>query len=333
MIAPSQFSRQTSAARRNDCYVGRFAPSPTGPLHFGSLAAAVGSYLEARAQGGQWLLRMEDVDAPRTVAGAAEEILRQLEAFGFEWDGAVVTQSERLDSYRAALEKLRAAGLVFPCACSRKEMADSGLARDGSRRYPGTCRSGLPPGREARAWRFHAPAGEFIWHDAVQGEQAEDVARDVGDFVLLRADGQFAYQLAVVVDDAAQGVTHVVRGADLLDSTGRQIALLQALGEPVPHYAHLPVATNAQGEKLSKQTLAKTLVPAESVSCLWHALHFLGQEPPAALQVETLAEIWQWAHENWAIARVPRQRARAILDIQPRHSRESGNPLGGADIT
>ncbi|MDB5800744.1 MAG: tRNA glutamyl-Q(34) synthetase GluQRS [Rhodocyclales bacterium] len=304
-----------TATRFSSGYVGRFAPSPTGRLHFGSLVAAVGSYLEAHAHGGRWLLRMEDVDAPRTVAGAAEQILRQLSAFGFEWDGPVMTQSGRLDFYREALEALRAHGLVFPCACSRKEMADSTdslLARDGSRRYPGTCRPGLPSGREPRAWRFCAPAGELAWLDGVQGEQVEDVARDVGDFILLRADGQFAYQLAVVVDDAAQGVTHVVRGADLLDSTGRQIALLQALGKTVPHYAHLPVASNAQGEKLSKQTLARALDVERPEWFLWQALQFLGQEPPAALQQVTLPVLWQWARENWSLARVPSRRAQHV---------------------
>jgi glutamyl-Q tRNA(Asp) synthetase len=292
-------------------YIGRFAPSPSGALHFGSLVAAVGSYLEARVRDGHWLLRMEDIDAPRTVPGAADQILRQLEAFGFTWDGPMLVQSERLERYRAALDELLARGLVFACACSRKEMADSCLARDGSRRYPGTCRHGLPAGRAPRAWRFLAPAGEFGWHDAVQAEQCEDVARDVGDFVLLRADGQFAYQLAVVVDDAEQGVTHVVRGADLLDSTGRQIALQRALGLATPQYVHLPVATNAQGEKLSKQTLARALDGAAPVLPLWHALDFLGQNPPVDLQREDLAVLWRWAHGNWSLAHVPRMRAAA----------------------
>jgi glutamyl-Q tRNA(Asp) synthetase len=293
-------------------YVGRFAPSPTGALHFGSLVAALGSSLEARAQGGRWLVRMEDIDAPRSVPGAAAQILKQLESFGFEWDGPVLVQSERVDCYRAALDQLRAAGLVFPCACTRKEMADSSLARDGSRRYPGTCRNGLAAGREARAWRFLAPAGELTWHDAVQGEQREDVARDVGDFVLLRADGQFAYQLAVVVDDAEQGVTHIVRGADLLDSTGRQIALQRALGYAMPRYTHLPVATNLRGEKLSKQTLARVLDEAEPVRPLWHALDFLGQAPPADLLREDLSALWRWARDNWSLARVPHTRAAAV---------------------
>lgn len=295
-------------------YVGRFAPSPTGPLHFGSLVAAVGSCLEARVRGGRWLLRIEDVDAPRTVPGAADTILRQLEACGFAWDGEPCWQSQRLGAYRAALDVLRARGLAFPCACTRKEMADSTLARDGSRRYPGTCRDGLPPGRSARAWRLRTEPGETRFVDAVQGLQREDVFREVGDFVLLRADGQFAYQLAVVVDDAAQGVTHVVRGADLLDSTARQICLQHALGVSTPRYAHLPVVTNAAGEKLSKQTLARPLDIAVAPQALVAALHFLGQSPEAALARATVDEVWAWALAHWQLARVPRRLA-APLDL------------------
>ena len=186
---------------------GRFAPSPTGPLHFGSVVAAVGSCLDARASGAAWLLRIEDVDVPRSVAGAADGILRTLERLGLEWDGPVVWQSSRTEAYRAALERLVAAGQVFGCACSRREMADSSLARDGTRRYPGTCRDGLPPGRTARAFRLRVAPGCVRFVDRVQGVVEEDVAADVGDFVLRRADGYFAYQLAVVVDDAEAGIT------------------------------------------------------------------------------------------------------------------------------
>jgi len=290
-------------------YVGRFAPSPTGPLHIGSLIAALASCLEARAQGGQWLVRMEDVDAPRSVPGAAETILRQLDSFGFEWDGAVLWQSQRLDAYRTALDELLAHDLAYPCACTRREIADSALlAPDGAHRYPGTCRHGLPPGRTARAWRLRTEPGLLRWDDAVQGPQAEDVASAVGDFVLLRADGQFAYQLAVVVDDAFQGVSHIVRGADLLDSTGRQIWLQRRLGAAQPAYAHLPVATNAAGEKLSKQTLAAPLDADQPVADLLRALRFLGQNPPAALAGAGLAEVWHWAHAHWSLAAVPRRR-------------------------
>jgi glutamyl-Q tRNA(Asp) synthetase len=288
-------------------YVGRFAPSPSGPLHFGSLVAAVGSFLEARRHGGRWLLRIEDVDAPRTVAGAAESIIATLARFGFEWDGDVTWQSARSEAYAAALARLQAEGHAYPCACSRREIADSALARDGSPRYPGTCRDGLPAGRAARAWRVHAQ-GVVCFDDAIQGPQQEDLAADIGDFIVRRADGLYAYQLAVVVDDAEAGVTHVVRGADLLESTGRQILLQRLLGLPRPAYAHLPVATGAAGEKLSKQTLAPALDAAGAPAALVAALAFLGQQPPAALGRAPLAEVWAWARVHWQRDRVPRRR-------------------------
>ncbi|WP_079432759.1 tRNA glutamyl-Q(34) synthetase GluQRS [Zoogloea sp. LCSB751] len=290
--------------------VGRFAPSPSGPLHFGSLVAALGSCLSARSQGGQWLLRIEDVDTPRCVPGAAEGILRTLERCGFEWEGPVVWQSARGGAYRDAFERLQAAGRIFGCACTRKEMADSALARDGTRRYPGTCRDGLPPGRAARAYRLRVPSGTLSFDDRVQGTIAEDVAADVGDFVLLRADGLFAYQLAVVVDDAEAGVTEVVRGADLLDSTCRQILLQRLLGYPVPAYAHLPVACNVAGEKLSKQTLARTVDGTDPARLLVDVLDFLGQRPPADLAASGLAAVWAWGLGNWSMDKVPRQRTR-----------------------
>lgn len=289
--------------------VGRFAPSPSGPLHFGSLVAALGSCLSVRSRGGRWLLRIEDVDTPRCVPGAAEDILRTLERFGFEWDGPVVWQSARSGAYRDAFARLQAAGRIFGCACTRKEMADSALARDGTRRYPGTCRDGLPPGRVARAHRLRVEPGTVSFDDRVQGPIAEDVAADVGDFVLLRADGLFAYQLAVVVDDADVGVTEVVRGADLLDSTCRQILLQRLLGYPVPAYAHLPVACNAAGEKLSKQTLARAVEAAEPARLLVDVLDFLGQRPPAGLAGSGLAAVWAWGRDNWSVDKVPRQRS------------------------
>lgn len=288
--------------------VGRFAPSPTGPLHFGSLVAALGSCLSARSQGGQWLLRIEDVDVPRAMPGAADGILRTLEHFGFEWDGAVVWQSRRTTAYQDAFERLKAGGHLFPCACTRKEMADSALARDGTRRYPGTCRDGLAQGRQPRAWRLRVPAGEVAFDDAVQGRVVENVLMDVGDFVLLRADGLFAYQLAVVVDDAEVGVTEVVRGADLLDSTPRQILLQRLLGLLQPAYAHLPVAANAAGEKLSKQTLARAVEGMAPARLLVDALDFLGQSPPPGLAESGLAAVWGWSLANWAPARIPRLR-------------------------
>ncbi|MGE5490009.1 MAG: tRNA glutamyl-Q(34) synthetase GluQRS [Actinomycetota bacterium] len=295
-------------------YRGRFAPSPTGPLHFGSLVAAVGSYLDAFAHGGEWLVRMEDVDAPRNVPGAAEGILATLEAFGFEWQGEVLWQSHRLDAYRAALEELKSRGQAYGCACSRKEIADSAghAAIDGGLAYPGTCRNGLPPGREARAWRLRVPDEAWGCEDRLQGPIVQRLEWDVGDFVLLRADGQFAYQLAVVVDDAFQGVTDVVRGADLMDSTPRQIYLQHCLGAATPRYAHLPVATNAAGEKLSKQTLAPALDAGKAGAELARALAFLGQEPPADLGRAGLAEVWQWAREHWRFAAIPRRRATVL---------------------
>ncbi|HOY02906.1 tRNA glutamyl-Q(34) synthetase GluQRS [Zoogloea sp.] len=289
--------------------VGRFAPSPSGPLHFGSMVAALGSCLSARSRQGRWLLRIEDVDLPRSVPGAADGILRTLEAFGFAWDGEVVWQSRRTAAYREAFARLKADGQLFGCACTRKEMADSGLARDGTRRYPGTCRAGLPAGREARAWRLRVPPGRIVFLDGIQGRIEEDVSADVGDFVLLRADGLFAYQLAVVVDDAEAGVTEVVRGADLLDSTARQIVLQHLLALPTPSYAHLPVAINGAGEKLSKQTLARSVAGAPPARVLVDALAFLGQSPPPGLADGGLSDVWQWALRNWSLARVPSCRA------------------------
>lgn len=288
--------------------VGRFAPSPSGPLHFGSMVAALGSCLSARSRQGRWLLRIEDVDVPRSVPGAAEGILRTLEAFGFAWDGDVIWQSRRTAAYREAFARLEAEGHLFGCACTRKEMADSTLTRDGTRRYPGTCRAGLPAGREARAWRLRVPPGRIAFVDGIQGGIDEDVSAEVGDFVLLRADGLFAYQLAVVVDDAETGVTEVVRGADLLDSTARQIVLQRMLAYPTPAYAHLPVATNGAGEKLSKQTLARSVEGARPAQVLVDALDFLGQGPPAGLADCGLDEVWQWALRNWSMTRVPAHR-------------------------
>jgi glutamyl-Q tRNA(Asp) synthetase len=288
-------------------YRGRFAPSPTGPLHFGSLVAAVGSYLDARAHGGEWLLRIEDVDEPRTVPGAADDILRTLEAFGLEWDGEVLTQSRRLDLYHAALVRLQLDGEVYPCGCSRREIADSATRAsvDGGHAYPGTCRAGLGEGRAARSWRMRVPDCELGFDDRVQGALRQNLEREVGDFILLRADGQYAYQLAVVLDDALQGVNSVVRGADLLDSTPRQIWLQQRLGVPTPRYAHLPVATNAAGEKLSKQTQAAAIDPLRGSAALAEVLQFLGHPVPPSLRAAPLVEFWQWAVAAWSIDKVP----------------------------
>lgn len=292
-------------------YRGRFAPSPTGPLHFGSLVAAVGSYLDARAHGGEWLVRMEDVDTSRNVPGAAENILSALEAFGFEWDGPVLWQSRRGEAYLQALEALRMRGLVYGCACSRREIADSATqpAIDGGLVYPGNCRAGLAPGQSPRAWRLRVEGTDICFDDRVQGEICQQLERDVGDFVLRRADGLFAYQLAVVVDDHFQGVSDVVRGADLLASTPRQLWLQRCLGYVQPVYAHLPVASNAAGEKLSKQTLAPALDIAQAGALLVAALRFLGQPVPADLAGAEVVEVWAWAMAHWSFAAIPRQRA------------------------
>jgi glutamyl-Q tRNA(Asp) synthetase len=249
-------------------YVGRFAPSPTGPLHAGSLVAALASWLDARAHRGRWLLRIEDLDPPREQPGAADAIIATLQRFGLRADGPVTWQSRRQGLYEAALARLVAAGLAYPCACTRREIADSQLRVDDGplageaaspsapreRVYPGTCRGGLPPGRSPRAWRLRVPAGIVRFDDRWCGPQAQDVAARVGDFVLRRADGLWAYQLAVVVDDADLGITDVVRGADLLGSTARQIVLQRALDLPTPRYLHVPVVATPEGEKLSKQT-------------------------------------------------------------------------------
>ncbi|HEX2830667.1 MAG TPA: tRNA glutamyl-Q(34) synthetase GluQRS [Burkholderiales bacterium] len=291
----------------NPAYKGRFAPSPTGPLHAGSLVAAVASYLDARANGGEWRVRIEDVDTPRTVAGASDDILRTLEAFGMAWDGEVIYQSARGGAYGAALDALRTQDKVYPCGCTRREIADSAVAGIEGYVYPGTCRNGLAPGREARAWRVRTEGTKVAFDDAIQGRVEHDLERDIGDFVLYRADRIYAYQLAVVVDDAEQGITHVVRGADLLESSPRQIYLQQLLGFPTPRYAHLPIAVNAAGQKLSKQTLAPAIDTSRAAAELTRALAFLGHEVPAG--ESSLDEIWRWARASWRLDRVPRVRA------------------------
>jgi len=286
-------------------YRGRFAPSPTGPLHFGSLVAAVGSYLAARSRQGQWLVRIENLDPPREVAGAAREILATLEALGMEWDGEVIYQSRRNEVYQAALAALEQQGLLYPCICSRKEIADSSISGIDGPVYPGTCRGGLPAGRSSTALRVLTHDDPIEFRDTLRGLIRQQLASATGDFVLRRADGIYSYQLAVVVDDAAQGVTHVVRGADLLDSTPRQIYLQQLLSYPTPAYLHLPVVTNAQGEKLSKQTQAMAVDVSRAVAQLVEAVRFLGQTPPAELVESSIASFWQWALENWSPQKIP----------------------------
>lgn len=289
---------------------GRFAPSPTGPLHFGSLVAALGSYLEAKARGGLWRVRMEDVDEPRCKPEHADDILRALEACGFAWDGAVMVQSRRVERYREVLEQLKATGAVYPCGCTRGELEGAAPGIDGAPVYPGTCRDGLPAGKQARAWRLRV-SGMLDFDDLVQGPQHQDLPREVGDCVLLRADGYFAYQLAVVVDDADQGIDHVVRGADLIHSTARQIFLQRLLGLATPAYAHLPVAVDATGAKLSKQTLARPVDAADPAAALFAAARFLGQNPPEECR-HARADFWMWAFASWGLERVPRTAAISI---------------------
>jgi glutamyl-Q tRNA(Asp) synthetase len=296
-------------------YRGRFAPSPTGPLHFGSLLAAVASYLESATHHGQWLVRMEDVDTPRTVPGAADAILHTLEMFGFEWDGEIMYQSHRSDVYADALKKLQNESLIYPCSCSRREIADSATHGIDGLVYPGTCRHSPAVEKEQYAWRISVDTCDISFEDEIQGTLTQELSRDVGDFVLKRADGIFTYQLAVVTDDAAQDITHIVRGADLLDSTSRQIYLQQKLGISTPSYAHIPVAANAHGEKLSKQTLARPLDIENPVLSLSLALEFLGQEPPAKLKHANLGYLWGWARANWQLRKIPSQRS-ILLDTQ-----------------
>lgn len=288
-------------------YVGRFAPSPTGPLHFGSLVAALASYLDAKAHGGRWLVRIEDIDETRCDQKYIGEILATLAAFGLESDGDVLVQSRRKARYAEALAQLDAQGLTYACACSRREIADSALVGIEGPVYPGTCRT------RSLAWagnaiRVRVPAREVVARDAIQGVIAQHLANEIGDFILLRRDGLFAYQLAVVVDDADQGITHVVRGADLCDSTPRQLFLAESLGFAIPQYLHIPVITNELGQKLSKQTLAPGLNRQEINSTLAAALAALNQ--PAADATRTLAA----AIRTWDRGRLPRGRALRLAD-------------------
>lgn len=279
---------------------GRFAPSPTGPLHFGSLVAALGSLVNTRHRGGRWLVRIEDLDTPRNVAGAVDSILRDLERCAMHWDGEVMRQSRRIDAYVEALEHLANQGWTFECGCSRRDLA-GGI-------YPGTCRNGLPPGRSARSVRMRVQAERIEFHDAIQGPTSQSLESEVGDFVVLRADGVVAYHLAVVVDDAEQQISEVVRGCDLLESTPRQILIQRALELPHPEYAHVPVAVDAHERKLSKRNLARPIASDPPASVLVDALAFLGQCPPLELARARPSEVIAWAIHNWDCARIPRRR-------------------------
>jgi len=296
------------AAQPPSRYRGRFAPSPTGPLHFGSLVAAVASYCDARAAAGQWLVRIEDVDVPRSRPDADAIILRTLDRYGFAWDGEVLRQSERTAHYDDALAQLRANGAAYECACSRRDLESAPVGAGGERVYPGTCCEGIPAdriGRSQRAWRVRVGGAHIEFRDRLQGPQRQDLARDVGDFVVRRADGLYAYQLAVVVDDAMQGITDIVRGADLLPSTARQVFLQRLLGHAPVTYLHTPVAINAAGEKLSKQTHAPPL-PGPPIPALLAAWRFLEQRPPEGYDAPTsVHEFWSWATSSWNPALLP----------------------------
>lgn len=289
-------------------YRGRFAPSPTGPLHFGSIITAVASYVDARAQQGEWLLRIEDVDETRTVPGSADDILRTLDALGFEWFGEVLFQTQRKNAYLDALQQLAQQNLVYRCTCSRSELQ----TLSSNSIYPGLCANKNHSEQSEHAVRLRVPNAQFVFHDGVMGKYEQNLQNDVGDFVIRRRDSLFAYQLAVVVDDAYQGVTHVVRGADLLDSTPRQIYLQQCLHYPKTEYMHVPLAVNPTGEKLSKQTCAPHLKTNSGV--LFDALNFLGQQVPAEFEHESCDVIWQWASANWDLLRVPKQQKILVAD-------------------
>jgi glutamyl-Q tRNA(Asp) synthetase len=323
-VAKSNTETGTTATvnRSPVTYRGRFAPSPTGPLHFGSLVAAVGSYLCARQAGGEWLVRIEDLDTPRVAPGSADQILRTLETFGFQWTGSILHQSSRREAYEAATQQLLASGLAYHCSCSRSELQAaqqtnklsglSNLLDTDELRYPGLCRNGPRDPTRMTAVRLFVTPGEIAVTDFVQGRFTVDVSAEVGDFVIRRRDQLHAYQLAVVVDDAFQGISAVVRGADLLHSTPRQMFLQRLLRLPVPMYAHLPVVTDANGIKLSKSAGAAAIDIDRPVFELWRALEFLQQAPPAHLCRAGLATLWEWAIQHWQLQRLNGQRQAAI---------------------
>ncbi|SDB58563.1 glutamyl-Q tRNA(Asp) synthetase [Pseudomonas sp. NFACC23-1] len=280
-------------------YIGRFAPTPSGHLHFGSLVAALASYLDARAVGGRWLLRMEDLDPPREEPGAQAAILKALESYGFEWDGEMVRQSERHDAYDQVINRLFSQGLAYACTCSRKQLeAYQGI-------YPGLCRN-AGHGTEDAAIRLRVPELEYHFTDRVQGEFRQHLGREVGDFVIRRRDGLYAYQLAVVLDDAWQGVTDIVRGADLLDSTPRQLYLQELLGLPQPRYLHVPLITQPDGHKLGKSYRSPPLAADQATPLLLRALRALGQQPGLELVDASPRELLAWGIRHWDAGKIPR---------------------------
>ena len=296
-------------------YRGRFAPSPTGALHFGSLIAAVGSYLEAKSHNGEWLVRIENLDKPREVPAASHKILRVLEIFGMEWDHEVIYQDQRKDVYENVLTMLSKRGLTYPCNCTRKEIADSSITGVSGQIYAGTCRDNVRNKNSPGAVRIKTDNNIIEFEDTLHGLISQRPKNETGDFILRRSDGIYAYQLAVVADDAAQGITNVIRGADLLDSTPRQIYLQKLLGYSTPTYMHLPVAVNNQGEKLSKQTKTALLDISSPVKQLIEAVNFLGQEPPIELLRDNVSSFWKWAIVNWHPEKIHKKRT-ALFPIK-----------------
>ncbi|MEO8626915.1 MAG: tRNA glutamyl-Q(34) synthetase GluQRS [Betaproteobacteria bacterium] len=285
-------------------YCGRFAPTPSGPLHFGSLVAALGSYLEAKTLGGTWRVRIDDLDPLRVAPGASDDILRTLESLGMMWDGAVLYQSDRTDAYRAALLAIAEVAPVYSCVCSRREIAAAAIAGIEGPIYPGTCRSRVALPNSAYAMRLNVRGAHVRLDDALQGPQIRDLERESGDFVLYRADGSHSFHLAAAVDDGEQAITDVVRGADLLESSARQIHLQHLLGLPTPRYVHLPVAVDRQNQKLSKQTRAQPIDAATPVSTLCRVLKFLHQPVLPGLERADLHAFWQHAIAVWQLDRV-----------------------------
>ena len=284
--------------------IGRFAPSPTGPLHYGSLLAAVASFLNIRSTGGTWLVRIEDLDPPREMAGAADDILRTLEKYGLHWDREVTYQSTRSQIYDAVLQQLTEKELVYRCSCTRKE-----IALRGEKIYSGYCRTGMQKKRKQYSLRVKVPDQSIEWQDRIQGRQSANLFQINGDFIVRRADGLHAYHLAVVVDDASQGITEIIRGADLLASTNAQLFLQQQLDLDIPIYGHIPVAINSMGEKLSKQSGAAAISELDPADILYKALQDLGQQPPAELSKSTVGEIIDWGTLNWNLRKIPANKA------------------------
>ena len=282
-------------------YIGRFAPSPTGPLHFGSLLAALASFLDARANQGKWLMRIEDLDPPREPAGSAELILQQLQDFGMNWDDEVLYQSTRLGAYEEVMGQLQDKGLAYPCDCTRPQIREMGLV------YNGSCRERSTPPERPYALRLKTEALEIGFDDKIQGHFSQQLELDAGDFVIRRKDELYAYQLAVVVDDEFQNITHVVRGWDLLDSTPRQIYLQRVLNYQEMSYIHIPIIVDGKGQKLSKQTFAPSIETDRASEAIYKALVFLGQVPPVEIAIERPESQLQWAIANWdsqAVAKV-----------------------------